>query len=129
MKEENNNRTQWLHVRLTEEEFKTVGKAYGQTAERTLSDFLRKMVLRKPLIGKVRNQSMDELMNELIALRKELNMAGHNFNQAIKKLNSLKDGREVQSWILTYDIDRKKLNAEIEKISSRFNAMAQSWLQ
>lgn len=129
MKEDNNNRTQWLHVRLTEEEFKAVGKAYGKTTERTLSDFLRKMVLRKPFIGRVRNQSMDELMNEVIALKKELNMAGHNFNQAVKKLNSLKDGREVQSWMLTYDLDRKKLNELIQKISEKFQSMAQSWLQ
>ncbi len=126
--EEENNRTKWLHVRLTGNKTTAIRKAFEKTTERKLSDFVRKMILRKPLVAAVRNKSMDDLMNELIALRKELNMVGHNFNQAIKRLNALKDDRDIEGWII-YDLDRRNLNRQIEKIGSRFDKMAESWLQ
>jgi hypothetical protein len=82
-------RNQWLHIRLTDQEKIKIHKAFLKTTQRRISDYARKILLGEPMIGTYRNAYMDELMKELIALRKDLNGLANNFNQTVHKLHTL----------------------------------------
>jgi hypothetical protein len=72
---------------------------------------------------------MDELMDELILLRQELNYIGHNFNQVVKKLNSFIELPEIYYWENAIDISRGQLEPCIKDIKDRINAYADLWSQ
>ena len=119
----------WLHVRLSPDEYKKIGDYFKKTTCRKLSDYARKMLLRKPVTGTVRNQSLDDLMTELMKLRGELNGIGSNFNQAVKKLHTLHQISEFKSWLLLYEMDEKRLLNKVDDIKNHIQKLAEKWLQ
>jgi len=128
MNEENNNRTKWLHLRLSPDEYAKVHRQFKRTTARKLSEYARKVLLSKPVTVNHRNQSLDELMTELIRLRNELTAAGNNFNQAVKKLNSLSQISQFRDWIMEYEYDKRKLLEQIEEIKNHISETSKKWL-
>nr|WP_295924659.1 plasmid mobilization relaxosome protein MobC [uncultured Dyadobacter sp.] len=129
MREENNKRDKWLHLRLNSEEYRQLQTNFKRTTCRKISEYARKILLSKPVTVNHRNASLDELMTELIRLRNELTAAGNNFNQAVKKLNSLSRISQFQDWIMEYESDKRKLLGQIEDIKNHIAETSKKWLQ
>jgi hypothetical protein len=129
MSEQDNNRTKWLHLRLSPDEYAKLRKQFSKTTCRKISDYARKILLGKPLIATYRNRSLDDFMTEMMQLRSELNSIGNNFNQAIKKLHTLQQIPEFRSWIITYEMEKHTLLNKVEEIKNRINKIADQWLQ
>ena len=129
MKDEKKNRNRWLNIRLSEQEYKVLQKYFAESLCPKLSDFARKNLLRKPVVLKYRNQSLDEMISELTRLRSELNPIGNNFNQAVKKLHSLSQISDLKMWILSFETDKKILFNSIEDIRMAIRNLAEKWLQ
>ncbi|MBC5836702.1 plasmid mobilization relaxosome protein MobC [Flavobacterium sp. F-392] len=129
MKEQNNNRNKWLHLRLKPEEYQKIHRKFSKSTCRKLSEYARKNLLEKPLTMNYRNQSLDEFMTEMIHLRRELNALGNNFNQAVKKLHTLQQIAEFKAWILSYELEKKKLFNTMEEIKIHIRKISEKWLQ
>ncbi len=129
MKEQNNNRTKWLHLRLTSDEHQKIVKEFSKSTCRKLSDYARKNLLQKPIVNKYRNESLDDFMTEMIRLRGELNAIGNNFNQAVKKLHTLQQIAELKHWLLSYELEKKILLNKVDEIKKNIQKFAESWLQ
>lgn len=128
MEEQNKNRTRWLHLRLTVDEYELIQKRYKKSTCPKLSDYARKNLLQKPIVMKYRNGSLDELMPELILLRKDLNGIGNNFNQALKKLHTLVQIAEFKHWITVYELEKKVLFNSVEQIKKHIEKLSEKWL-
>ena len=74
---------------MNDQELESLTTLFKTTTERALSNYLRKVVLQKPVTVKYRNESADEFLKEMLQLKKELNAIGNNFNQAVHKLHIL----------------------------------------
>ena len=129
MEEKNSSRNRWLHIRLTKEEFEQIDRNFKASACRKRSDFVRRNLLRKPIVLKYRNESLDKLLQELIQLRSQLNSMGNNFNQSVKKLHSLFEISDFRLWILAFDSDRNRYFSLVEEIKKHIENLAQKWLQ
>nr|WP_209563311.1 plasmid mobilization relaxosome protein MobC [Flavobacterium sp. 1355] len=129
MKEQNKNRTKWLHLRLKPDEFEILHKRFSRSTCPKLSDFARKNLLQKPVVMKYRNESLDDLLGELIQLRAELNAIGNNFNQVVKKLHTLNQIPEFKHWIMAYELEKKVLFNSIDQIKNHIKNLSQKWLQ
>jgi hypothetical protein len=129
MKEQNNNRIKWLHLRLKPEEYQKIHKRFSKSTCRKLSEYARKNLLNEPLTMNYRNQSLDEFMLEMIHLRRELNALGNNFNQAVKKLHTLQQIPEFKAWILSYEQEKKILFNKVEEIKMYIQKISEKWLQ
>lgn len=129
MEEKNSARNSWLHIRLTKEEFDQIDRNFKASACRKRSDFVRRNLLRKPIVLRYRNESLDKLLQELIQLRSQLNFMGNNFNQSVKKLHTLFEISDFKVWILAYDSDRNKYLSLVEEIKRHIENLAQKWLQ
>lgn len=129
MEEQNNNRNKWLHLRLKPEEYQKIHKKFSKSTCRKLSEYARKNLLDEPLIMNYRNQSLDELMSEMIHLRRELNALGNNFNQAVKKLHTLQQIAEFKAWILSYEREKKILFDKVEETKKYIQKISEKWLQ
>ena len=129
MKEKKINRTELLQVRLTVKEMKSIQNKFSKSTCRKLSDYTRKVMLEQPIITNVRNQSLDDFMNEMILLRGELNGIGNNLNQAVKRLHTLQKIEEFKPWLLLYEITRKSMLEKTEMIKQKINQIDDKWLQ
>lgn len=129
MEQENTIRNRWLHIRLTEEELQQIDKIFKASAYRKRSDFLRRNLLRKPIVMKYRNESLDELIQQLIQLRTQLNFIGNNFNQAVKKLHTLSEISDFRTWIHSFESDKKKYFSIVDEIKKNIENISKKWLQ
>jgi hypothetical protein len=129
MKEENNNRNKWLHVRLTESEYRQIHDQFAKTTNLKVSDFVRKKILGKLIVGSYRDASMDTFMEELIVLKNGLSAIGNNFNQAVKRLHTLSKIKEFEHWLVSYELDRRRLFKQLEQAQDFIKKMADKWLQ
>lgn len=129
MKEKNNKRNKWLHLRLTDKEYELIQEQFSQTTDLKVSDFARKKLLGKLMIGSYRDASMDALMEELIGLKNGLSAVGNNFNQAVKRLHTLSKIKEFEHWLVSYELDRRNLFRQVEQVQEFIKKMADKWLQ
>jgi hypothetical protein len=68
-------------------------------------------------------------MNEIIALRHELNAIGNNFNQSVKRLHTLNDFMEFRQWIIRYELDKNTISSKLENLKKSIQKIGELWLQ
>lgn len=129
MKEKkDNNRTRWLHLRLTPLEYRQVQAKFHKTTCRKLSDYIRSVIFEKPVITTYRNISLDECMAEMILLNKELNAIGQNINQVVKKMHTLQ-APEFTHWTTLYEKESAVFYAKAEEIKNLLANLTERWLR
>lgn len=127
--EKKQSRDQWLHLRLTEKEKLQLHKAFLKTTQRRMSDYARKILLGKPMIATYRNASIDDLMNELIKLRKDLNGLANNFNQTVHKLHTLDYGSSLKDLLVHYENEREILFGKVGEMREIMDKIGAEWLR
>jgi len=128
-KQENEVRKIFVKFRMNEKEMLQLKKFQQQSTERTVSNYIRKVALQKPVVVKYRNQSADEILSDLIKMKNELNAIGNNFNQAVHKLHTLDRIPEFRAWVMLYESTKQTIEKKIEEIKERMNQIYQHWLQ
>jgi hypothetical protein len=103
MEKEQTIRNRWVNVRMTQEEFEKLQAYRKKTTERTNSNYIRKLILNQPVSVLTRNASLDDYLEEIIHLRKELNGIVQNINQAVRKLHTLKMIPEFRIWVQQFE--------------------------
>lgn len=86
-----------LNLGLTQEEYQIITNNFNQTMDRRIPDYIRKVLLGKPMIGCYRNRTMDDLMNVLVGLKNELNSIVNTYNQTFKLLSTVEQITEDKS--------------------------------
>ena len=113
---------------MNESEVQQLKKFQQQSTEKTVSNYVRKVALQKPVIIKYRNQTADEFLKEMISLKKELNAIGNNFNQVVHKLHILDTIPEFRFWIKFYQGLQRSVAEKVQDINSKVNQLYEQWL-
>lgn len=121
-------RTLILKIRINSQEKKLIDQYRQKSTEKTISNYIRKLALQKPITIRYRNESADEFLHEMIDLKKKLNGIGNNFNQAVHKLHTLERIPEFRYWIQEQQMTQKVLINSIESIRVRINKLYEQWL-
>jgi len=129
MEEENENRSKWIKIRLKPSEEELLNKRYKKSTFQNLSEFGRAMILGEPVTIIHRDKSMDEVLEELALLRRELNFVGNNLNQAVKNINSAHGFPDTRLWTNLLTVITGKLEPSITQIKDRMNKYADLWSQ
>lgn len=129
MKDKKNIRTGWLTIRLNGDEESKLNKLFKKTTCGSLSEYARDVLLKEPVNILYRNQSADELMEEMIQLKKEFNAIGNNFNQAVHKLHTLDHFTEIKSWAIVNEESKKIFMKKTDEINEKLNQIYEQWLQ
>ncbi|WP_026956820.1 plasmid mobilization protein [Algoriphagus vanfongensis] len=91
VKIDENTRDKWLHIRLTDQELLTIKANFQKSIYENLSEFARRMLLQKPIVGRYRDTGVQELLKELVSLKRDLHGLATNYNQLAKKMNTASD--------------------------------------
>jgi hypothetical protein len=129
MEEEKTGRKRIIGLRLTGGEFEVLEKNWKKSTVRKLSEYVRRVLFGKAVTVYTRNRSLDELMAELILLRRELNAIGVNFNQAVHRLHTLDHLPQMQRWLQGFEADRDRFFSEVNEIKLKINSISEQWLQ
>jgi hypothetical protein len=129
MENEDANRLKRVTTRFKEDEFKLIDNRFKKTRFRKLSEYIRSVLLEKSVTVMYRDKSMDEVLEELILLRKELNAIGNNLNQTVRNINSAHGGADTRLWINLLGVINSKLEPSINQIKDRMNNYAELWSQ
>ena len=129
MAERKENRCRWLKVRLRLAEQARLEKAYQKSAFRSLSEYARALLLGRPVTIMHRDASSDALLEELARVRRELNAAGVNLNQAVRRINSARDVPDARLWMNLLTVIRGNLEPAIAQLSEQLNKYAEVWSQ
>lgn len=125
----NKGRKRIIGLRLTADEFSELEKSWKQSTVRKLSEYVRRVLFGKTLTVYTRNKSVDELVEELMVLRQELNRIGVNFNQAVHRLNMLDHSPQMEIWVQRFELDKERFFMSVESIQSRLKLIGSAWLQ
>ncbi|WP_207428898.1 plasmid mobilization relaxosome protein MobC [Pedobacter sp. SYSU D00535] len=129
MKRQDENRSKIFLLRLKPAEFQLINDRFKKTKFRSLSEYTRSVLLEKPITILYRDKSSDDILEELILLRKELNFFGNNFNQTVRKLNSVSGMPEAKHWQSVLEVLRDQLEPSIRQIKDRINNYSDLWSQ
>ncbi len=116
-------------LRMNADEKRQLQELQNKSTEQSLSNYIRKVSLQKPVTIKYRNQSTDDFLNSMLELKRQLNGIGNNFNQAVKKLHTLDKIPEFRCWLQSTEALQHSLVTTMEEIKSRMNQLFQQWSQ
>jgi len=129
MVKQENKRIQWKNLRFKPEEYQLLEKRFKKTGFRKLSEYMRSVLLDKPVTVNYRDKAMDDVLEEMILLRQELNAIGNNLNQAMRCINSAHGNADTRLWMNLMSVINSKLEPSINQIKERMNQYADIWLQ
>ncbi|WP_431199649.1 plasmid mobilization protein [Mucilaginibacter sp. P19] len=129
MAEAEENRSKWIKIRLKPTEQELLEKRYKKTTFHCLSEYARTLLLGKPVTIVTRDKSMDEVLEELMVLRRELNAVGNNLNQAVRNINSAHGDADDRLWEVLLQLINGNLNPKIAEIKNRIANYSQLWSQ
>lgn len=127
-KKESEVRKIFVKFRVNDQELQQMKSWKNKSTERNMSNYIRKVVMQKPVLIKHHNQSADEILTGLLQIKNELNAIGNNFNQVVHKLHILDRIPEFRNWLTIYDTSRLSLENKMEQISTRMNQIYEQWL-
>lgn len=125
---ERNKRNKWLHIRLTDRELVQIQAYSKDTIQTSLSDFARRVLLKKPVVGRFRDTGTEELLKELTVLKRNLHGLATNYNQIAKKLNTASTDEIESSRIQVRKLEQS-IQDSLEKVSDFLDQTAVKWLQ
>lgn len=117
----------WISFRVKPAEYEKINGLFLKTAHRKLSEYVRNVLLQKPVFIRYRNESADQFLSEMLLLKQELNAIGNNYNQAVKKLHTLNHIEEVKFWLSRHELMHAQFLELSEQIYTRLNEIHQQW--
>lgn len=128
-KKEKINRTRKLTVRFTDGEFNKIEISFRTTTKRKLSEYVRYVLLDKPVTVYTRDKSLDEIIIALTLLKSELSAIGNNFNQAVKKLHTMDRIAEIKPWAEWNEKGKELFMQKTEEINQKISQLVSQWWQ
>jgi len=118
-----------IGLRLNGDEFGELERNWKKSTVSKLSEYVRRVIFGKRITVYSRSQSVDELVAELVVLKRELHAIGVNFNQAVHRLNMLDHAPQMQGWLERFGRDRDRYFLLFEEVKLKINSVSEQWLQ
>jgi hypothetical protein len=129
MKSERDKLVRKVTVRFKEIEYTKINTSFKSTTKKKLSEYIRSVLLEKPVTVYTRDKSIDALVTELILLRRELSAIGNNFNQLVKRLHKMNSFQDVKSWAELNEKHKENLFEKVNEINQKIIQISDEWLQ
>ena len=121
MSEQTINLKKWITIRVKPDEYAAIYKLFKETTNKKLSQYVRKVLLQKPVVIQYRDASYDEILSALNRLSRELSAIGNNFNQTVHKLHTLDHVQDIKLWAEMTESSRQNLLRKVDEIRQSLN--------
>jgi hypothetical protein len=121
--------TRVLLTRFKQTEYDQLNNRFKTSRFRKLSEYVRSILLDKPVTVYYRDIAMDDILEEMILLRQELNAIGNNLNQAMRSINAAHGNADTRLWTNLMSVIHSKVEPSVKEIKERMNEYADIWSQ
>jgi hypothetical protein len=121
MKEKKRKRSRQFSFVVSEVEYNTIKKLFARSTCRSINDYARSLALQKPIVVKIRNESAENFLLEMIPLKNQLEETATHFRRAIISIQSLGNIPAVKAWCLEPRNSPELLLTQIEALRQLMN--------
>ena len=125
---EENKRNKWLHIRLTDRELVKLKVNCEETVHDNLSEYSRRILLKKVMIGRYRDTGIQELLKELTALKRDLHGLATNYNQLAKKMNAATENEIASNRFQIVKLEQS-IQVALKEVNRFIDQTVEKWLQ
>lgn len=119
-------RNKSITICVNAEELSRIRELFSQTACRTMSEYGRQILLRKPVVVLHRNHSLDQQMHEMIRLGKCLEELKQGFDQLLVQSTWYR-ARIPSSSLLSLLLEEYALGERLRYIKKYFQKKSEQW--
>lgn len=117
----------WVKMRVNEAEQQAIKELSRQAGCRTISEYCRKVLLKKPKVVHDKNESLKDFLNEMLALKRTLHGISDAMGQAAEQLSSPAQSPEIRRWGQIQEQDQQQFQKQITTIFETADKIYKQW--
>jgi hypothetical protein len=118
-----------IRARVTETVYNRLQQISKNSDCYSVGRLARKILSREKITLFHKDRTMDDTMEELALIRKELRAIGVNINQITRSFNQDKSGTHRAFYVLKVADQYKKVDEKVEQLLTIISRLAERWLQ
>lgn len=118
-----------VETRVDEAKYKELKELAARTTTRRMSDLIRDILYNRKVKIVTHDSSLDKVMEQLSALRSELNAIGVNINQVTRYFNSDPDPRQKIRYASNIAEQYQAVGSKVDQLLVIVSKLAERWLQ
>ncbi len=116
-------------VRLTENQFNKLEKIRMESDVKTIGEVVRKILTNRPLKLLHKDITMNQPMEEMALIRKEIKSIGVNINQQTHRFHISQNDTERSFHAIKTSETYKLIEPKIDRLLSILSKLAEKWMQ
>jgi hypothetical protein len=116
MKRKDQLKSRHLAVQVTPDQYAFLQEQFRSTIYRVFSEYIRTLLLQKPVTVRYRSQSLDEFLQVAIALKNELRAIGKSFCQSVEQIKIKSQNGEFKDALEFFAAEEFSLLQKMEEI-------------
>lgn len=131
MKTKTNKPKKYRHVYLgiPIAEYVEIEKKYKKSTCRSLSEYIRNIIIHNPITIRYRDQSLEDLIEEIVLLNDHMKQVKETGYQVLKKMQSDQEISQCKLVLTEFQDTIVHLNKRIEEIKLQIEKIVERWSQ
>lgn len=101
---------------MNDEDYALLEKEFVQSDFRSRAQYIRNRLLKRPVIFKIRNESVDELTEQICQLKEQLKAVSYYFEKTFEKITSFQSVEDIKQNLIDFELSRRVLFRKVEDI-------------
>lgn len=118
-----------IDVRLTGAEHSKIDNMYKISTCRTKAQYVRELIFNRPVRIFYRNQSLDDLIEEIVILNREINILKEHQSKTLEILYTYKNSSELNESIQLAALKITGLHKKMDEVKNQMEKITEKWLQ
>jgi hypothetical protein len=131
MKTKTNKPKKYRHVYLgiPTAEYVEIEKKYKKSTCRSLSEYIRNIIIHNPITIRYRDQSLEDLIEEIVLLNDHMKQVKETGYQVLKKMQGDQEISQCKLLLREFQDTIVHLNKRIEEIKLQIEKIVEKWSQ
>lgn len=128
MRKNNPSNIRCIYVGLKLEEYAKIELQYKASTCRNKSEYIRNLIYNRPITILYRNQSLDDLIEEITILNNEINTIKNELSKNLEIMYKHKNSSEYNQKIQEIELKIAKLHQIIDQVKNQIIKITDKWL-
>lgn len=128
-KTNNFNKNHSLNIRITTAENSKLDNLYKASTCRSKAEYARQLIFNRPVRIFYRNQSLDDLIEEIVILNREINILKDKLSITVQRLHPHRISTEDRESLQGTEVKIEGLNKKMDEVKNQIEKIVEKWLQ
>lgn len=119
----------FIHVGLTIAEFSKIDNMYKISTCRSKAEYVRELISNRPITIFNRNQSLDNLIEEIVILNNAINTLKIDLSKILETKHLNTNGSQFEKLIQGTEVKMGNLYTKMDEVKTKIERIVEKWLQ